>query len=150
MVETDTDNSSNGAGSAMSGLASLPFTVVGVLAFVDKAAVMAAAQSLFGNGAVALAVTEAMWLIGVISLVFIALGAVIAVLAFLAALVRQDPRKGGGAAILGIAYVLAYAVGQSLFASLPMLVAFTLGLTTVVYAAVLLIAILGALVLIAA
>lgn len=126
--DTDTSSSgSTGAGNTVgTGLFMLPLTIVGIYAFVAKATVLSALESIVGSGGLALAITNAFWIIGLLSVAFIAIAAILTVLNLLAAVVKQS----FGNMAIGLIGIVYFAIGSAgatfLFGDVPFLVGFML------------------------
>lgn len=139
---TDNESGNSFDGSSMGiTLALLPATIIGVYAFVEKAAVLSAITALFGGASnVALAVTTALWIVGGVTLGFIAVIIVASVIALLAGIAGRSALTFG-AGLLGSAWAIAsYVVGVKFFSALPVAVAFVLASNALIYGAFVIIA----------
>ena len=138
-IGSDKSSGSNDYAPDSSALVLLPFTIWGIVAFIEKGAALAAAESLFGAGLLATAITEAFWVVGFITVMFIAAIAVITFAAFIAGIVRRKP---GPIALgfIGLGYFLvSIGVALTLFSGLPLLVAFLLASNVFLWAVIVII-----------
>lgn len=122
-----------------SGLLLLPLSIVAVFSFVSKAAVLAAIESIVGGGALALAITHAFWIGGLVVVGTVAVVGILTVLNLLAAVVK---RSIGNLilGVLGLAYLGAGTAGALfLFSGVPFLVGFILTTNLIIYAGVILV-----------
>lgn len=124
---TDTSTGTNtGLTDAISGLLLLPFSVIGLYAVTDKAAVLAAIEALVGAGGVASAITAAFWVVGVVTVAVLGVMLAFTVGAFIAGLVTRS-KSIFGLSMLGVAYFAGGSAGAlTYFNSLPFLVGFIL------------------------
>lgn len=144
MELSDSTEDTDGSDFSPSGatLALLPLTIAGIVAFLEKAAALAAMESLLGAGLMATAVTEALFVVGAITTGFIGALALVVVVALFVAVVKRTaiPALVAG---LGLVYFGAsYAVATFVFTGLPLLVAFVLASNLLLYGAMILVVVL--------
>lgn len=132
--EADSDESSSGAGAgAIAPLLLLPITVVGIYAFVEKALVAEAIVNLLGAGGVAVAVTNAMWVIGAVTVAMLAVFALVTIAAIIAAIVKREPVRGAIGLLGAIYFGFGYYLATTMFSEIPVLVGFVLATNLMVY-----------------
>ncbi len=140
-MDLDIDNSSDDTGSSsnidpstlLSGLTSLPVSIAGIVTFFEKSAVLSAIESLFGAGVLATAVTEALWVVGIIITGIIGTLVFLTVFALMTALVKRSPKHLAISAVGGLWIGASYAVSQHLFTSLPVVAGFVLASNLLIY-----------------
>lgn len=121
-----------------SGLFLLPISIIAVYAFVAKGAVLAAVEGIIGAGALALAITHAFWIGGVIVAATVAVIGILTVLNLLAAVVKRSP-VNAVLGVLGLLYLGAGWAGATfLFSGVPFLVGFILTTNLLIYAGLIL------------
>lgn len=136
----DSDTSAPSMGNVGSGLFMLPLSIIAVYALVAKGAVLAALEGIIGAGALALAITHAFWIGGVVVGGAIAVLAIFTVVNLLGAIVKQSGANAAFAG-LGLAYFAAGAAGAKfLFSGVPFLVGFVLTTNLLIYVGILLVA----------
>jgi hypothetical protein len=115
----------------------MPFSILGVVAFLQKSVVVSSLSAIGLSGAALSAVTAAFWLIGLTTVAGIG---VIALLTAYALLAGAIGRSGFtfGLGLLGTLYFgAASAVAIYVFGNLPLLVGFVLSSTLLIYAGLL-------------
>lgn len=129
------DNSSGGsAGSSIVlGMYLFPIYIAGVYAFIKKATVLAAIESVIGVGPLALAITNALWVVGAAATLF--LGVILLITAFNCVLaVVQRSLLNLIVAISGTIYAAIGVVGAlTLFSDVPLLIGFFLSTGLAIY-----------------
>jgi len=117
----------------------LPFTILGVVAFLQES-VMAASLSALGFTGLALDALVAVFsLMGFLTVGGIVLVAFLTVVALLVSVVRRSA-TAGGLGLLGLLYFgAAFVVATVVFGSLPLLVGYVLASTLIIYSAMLLV-----------
>jgi hypothetical protein len=135
MSESDSSYDSSAAGAT---IPALPVTIVGLLAFIEKATVLSAMESLFGAGVVATGVTEALWVVGLFAVGVTVVYIVAAVALIGSGIVKRD----GALIIIGVLASLfaglCVGIGTYYFAALPVLVAAWISGSMLIYGGLLL------------
>lgn len=124
-------------------LTSVPISVAGLFAFLEKSATLAAIQSFLGTGGLALVITEALWVIGALSVGIIVTVGAIGVIALFLGLAQRSVVKMVIGLIIGAYYVGSAVIGITVFSSLPFLIGLTLGATVLLYGGIIVLAIVG-------
>lgn len=135
--ELDTDFNNSGSGSLGIALTLLPLSVAAVYAFLEKAATLTAIESLLGGASgLALAVTNALWAVGLLFVALLALFGVIIVWSLFIAVVKQSI-PAGIIGMLGVAWAGAsYYLGAFLFPSVHVLIAFMIASNLIIMSAI--------------
>lgn len=142
-TETETDSNVTSSLSPAA-LVLLPLSVIAVYAVVAKATVLGAIEAIIGAGGLALAITNAFWVVGLIVVGIYAVLLGVGVLSLLAAVVKRSAANLVIALLIGAYYGAGWAVATYLFSGLPLLVGFTLASSLLFYGGVVvLIAVVG-------
>lgn len=126
-------------------ITTLPVVVLGVYAFARFGAVLAAIEALIGAGGVATALTTALWLVGAVTLIPIALIVIIGAIGLIVGGVKGSPQVALGGTILLSLVGLAAGAALYLLPALPLLVAFVIVVNVAAYTVLLVGAILASL-----